>query len=76
MSRGPGFIREEWSWLGQNSYTTELFTAQKIGRATPFILYHNLGTDSEVYYMQRISEVGIRRGTATYDISMGFRQIP
>lgn len=76
MSRGPGFIREEWSWMGQNSYTTELFTAQKIGRATPFILYHNLGTDSEVYYMQRISEVGIRRGTATYDISMGFRQIP
>jgi hypothetical protein len=76
MSRGPGFIREEWSWLGQTSYTTELFTAQKIGRATPFILYHNLGTDSEVYYMQRTSEVGIRRSTVVQDISMSFRQIP
>ena len=76
MSRGPGFILEEWSWLGQQSYATELFTIAKIGRANPFILYHNLGTDSQVYYMQRTSEVGARYGTATYDISMSFRQIP
>lgn len=76
MSRGPVFIREDWSWLGQTSYATELFTAAKIGRASPFILYHNLGTDSEVYYLQRISDVAIRVGNATRDISMSFRQIP
>lgn len=76
MNRGPGFIREEWSWLGQNSYTTELFTAAKIGRATPFILYHNLGTDSGVYYFIRTSEVSTKKGTAIQDIGMSFRQLP
>lgn len=76
MNSGPAFIMEEWSWLGQNAYTPELFTTAKIGAATPFILYHNLGNDYELYYMQRIGEVAIRRSTAIQDIGMTFRQIP
>ena len=76
MAKGPGFIRNDWSWLGGFTSATELFSTMKIGRDHIFLLYFNLGSDAEVYYMQRTGEVSIQRGNATYDLSTNFRQIP
>jgi hypothetical protein len=76
LPAGPAFIREEWSWLGQHSYATELFTVAGIGAHQPFLLYHDLDNDYETYYMQRLGGVQIQRGNATHDIAMTLRQIP
>jgi hypothetical protein len=76
LPAGPAFIREEWSWLGQHSYATELFTIAGIGAHQPFLLYHDLDADYEAYYMQRLGGVQVRRGNATHDIAMTLKQVP